>query len=90
MASLHLTMTEHQYYEDIFSYCCEYADSESVPVLKVAELLRSANLPGVVTMKVHPLVTRNLSAVSFLSRRRSKYCDRAVRLSSCRSGRLIY
>ena len=53
MASLHLTMTEHQYYEDIFSYCCENADSDSVPVIKVAELLRSANLPGVVTMKVN-------------------------------------
>ncbi|XP_048265603.1 ralBP1-associated Eps domain-containing protein 1 isoform X2 [Bombus terrestris] len=52
MASLHLTMTEHQYYEDIFSYCCENADSDSVPVIKVAELLRSANLPGVVTMKI--------------------------------------
>ncbi|XP_060819390.1 ralBP1-associated Eps domain-containing protein 1 isoform X2 [Bombus pascuorum] len=52
MASLHLTMTEHQYYEDIFSYCCENADSDNVPVIKVAELLRSANLPGVVTMKI--------------------------------------
>ncbi|XP_017876580.1 ralBP1-associated Eps domain-containing protein 1 isoform X2 [Ceratina calcarata] len=47
MASLHLTTTEHQYYEDIFNYCYE-----SVPVIKVAELLRSANLPEVVTMKI--------------------------------------
>lgn len=52
MASLHLTMTEHQYYEDIFSYCCENTDNDSVPVIKVAELLRSANLPAVVTMKI--------------------------------------
>ncbi|XP_076247322.1 RALBP1 associated Eps domain containing isoform X2 [Calliopsis andreniformis] len=52
MANLHLTMTEHQYYEDIFSYCCENTDSESVPVIKVAELLRSANLPGVITIKI--------------------------------------
>ncbi|XP_076752773.1 RALBP1 associated Eps domain containing isoform X2 [Xylocopa sonorina] len=52
MASLHLTMTEHQYYEDIFSYCCENTESDNVPVIKVAELLRSANLPGVVTMKI--------------------------------------
>ncbi|KZC08917.1 PREDICTED: ralBP1-associated Eps domain-containing protein 1 [Dufourea novaeangliae] len=52
IANLHLTMTEHQYYEDIFSYCCENTDSESVPVIKVAELLRSANLPGLVTMKI--------------------------------------
>lgn len=50
MASLHLTTTEHQYYEDIFNYCCE--SGERVPVIKVAELLRSANLPGVVTMKI--------------------------------------
>lgn len=53
MASLHLTMTEHQYYEDIFSYCRENADSDSVSMIKVAELLRSASLPGVVTMKVN-------------------------------------
>ncbi|XP_029040002.1 ralBP1-associated Eps domain-containing protein 1 isoform X1 [Osmia bicornis bicornis] len=52
MASLHLTMTEHQYYEDIFSYCCEHPDSDNVPVIKVAELLRSANLPGAVTMEI--------------------------------------
>nr|XP_033341062.1 ralBP1-associated Eps domain-containing protein 1 isoform X2 [Megalopta genalis] len=52
MANLHLTITEYQYYEDIFSYCCENTDSESVPVIKVAELLRSANLPGLVTMKI--------------------------------------
>nr|XP_033203597.1 ralBP1-associated Eps domain-containing protein 1 isoform X3 [Bombus vancouverensis nearcticus] len=52
MASLHLTMTEHRYYENIFSCCCENADSDSVPVIKVAELLRSANLPEVVTMKI--------------------------------------
>lgn len=52
MASLHLTATEHRYYGDIFIYCCENADSDSVPVIKVAELLRSANLPRDVTMKV--------------------------------------
>ncbi|XP_031830985.1 RALBP1 associated Eps domain containing isoform X4 [Nomia melanderi] len=52
MANLHLTMTEHQYYEDIFSYCCENTDSESVPVIRVAELLRWANLPGLVTMMI--------------------------------------
>lgn len=52
MASLHLTATEHRYYGDIFIYCCENADSDSVPVIKVAELLRSANLPRDVTIKV--------------------------------------
>jgi hypothetical protein len=52
MANLHLTTTEHRYYGDIFVYCCESADSDSVPVVKVAELLRSANLPRDVTMKV--------------------------------------
>nr|XP_012135389.1 PREDICTED: ralBP1-associated Eps domain-containing protein 1 isoform X4 [Megachile rotundata] len=53
MSSLHLTMTEHLYYEDIFSYCCEKADSDKeVPVIKIAELLRSANLPGAVTMEI--------------------------------------
>lgn len=52
MASLHLTATEHRYYGDIFIYCCENADGDSVPVIKVAELLRSANLPRDVTMKV--------------------------------------
>ncbi|XP_014481916.1 PREDICTED: ralBP1-associated Eps domain-containing protein 1 [Dinoponera quadriceps] len=52
MASLHLTATEHRYYGDIFIYCCENADSDSVPVIKVAELLRFANLPRDVTMKI--------------------------------------
>lgn len=52
MANLHLTATEHRYYGDIFIYCCENADSDSVSVVKVAELLRSANLPRDVTMKV--------------------------------------
>jgi len=52
MANLHLTTTEHRYYGDIFVYCCDNADSDSVPVVKVAELLRSANLPRDVTMKV--------------------------------------
>lgn len=55
MASLHLTATEHRYYGDIFIYCCENADSDSVPAVKVAELLRSANLPRDVTMKVSAL-----------------------------------
>ncbi|OAD56273.1 RalBP1-associated Eps domain-containing protein 1 [Eufriesea mexicana] len=52
VASLHLTMTEHQYYEDIFSYCCQNADSDSLSMIKVAELLHSASLPEVVTMKL--------------------------------------
>ncbi|XP_024885926.1 ralBP1-associated Eps domain-containing protein 1 [Temnothorax curvispinosus] len=52
IASLHLTATEHRYYGDIFIYCCENADSDSVPVIKVAELLRSASLPRDVTMKI--------------------------------------
>ncbi|XP_020300021.1 ralBP1-associated Eps domain-containing protein 1 isoform X1 [Pseudomyrmex gracilis] len=52
MANLHLTATEHRYYGDIFIYCCENADNESVPVIKVAELLRSASLPRDVTMKI--------------------------------------
>ncbi|CAL1679977.1 unnamed protein product [Lasius platythorax] len=52
MASLHLTATEHRYYGDIFIYCCENTDSDSVPVIKVAELLRSANLPRDITMKI--------------------------------------
>lgn len=54
MASLHLTATEHRYYGDIFIYCCENAESDSVPVIKVAELLRFANLPRDVMMKVEP------------------------------------
>lgn len=52
LANLHLTATEHRYYGDIFIYCCENADGDSVPVIKVAELLRSANLPRDVTMKI--------------------------------------
>ncbi|XP_029162046.1 ralBP1-associated Eps domain-containing protein 1 [Nylanderia fulva] len=52
MASLHLTATEHRYYGDIFIYCCENTDSDSVSVIKVAELLRSANLPRDITMKI--------------------------------------
>lgn len=52
MANLHLTATEHRYYGDIFIYCCENADSDSVSVVKVAELFRSANLPRDVTMKI--------------------------------------
>ncbi|KAG7205523.1 hypothetical protein KM043_007502 [Ampulex compressa] len=52
MANLHLTATEHRYYGDIFIYCCENADSDTVPVIKVVELLRSANLPRDVTMKI--------------------------------------
>ncbi|CAK9823959.1 RalBP1-associated Eps domain-containing protein 2 [Anthophora retusa] len=52
MASLHLTMTEHRYYKSIFKYYCKISDSDSVPVIQVAELLRSANLPGCVTMKI--------------------------------------
>lgn len=52
MASLHLTATEHRYYGDIFIYCCENTDSDSVSVIKVAELLRSANLPRDITIKI--------------------------------------
>ena len=51
-ANLQLTETEHRYYGDIFLYCCEHSDNDSVPVVKAAELLRSANLPRDVTVKV--------------------------------------
>ncbi|XP_058794516.1 ralBP1-associated Eps domain-containing protein 1 [Phymastichus coffea] len=50
--SLQLTETEHRYYGDIFIYCCENADTEQVSSLKVGELLRSANLPSDVTLKI--------------------------------------
>lgn len=63
MANLHLTTTEHRYYGDIFVYCCENADDDNVPVVKVAELLRSANLPRDVTMKVSFGVSRMFSRV---------------------------
>ena len=52
LGSLQLTETEHRYYGDIFIYCCENADSELVPTIKLGELLRSANLPTDVTLKV--------------------------------------
>ncbi|XP_032662783.1 ralBP1-associated Eps domain-containing protein 1 isoform X1 [Odontomachus brunneus] len=52
VASLHLTATEHRYYGDIFIYCCENADSDSVPVIKLADLLRFANLSRDITMKI--------------------------------------
>lgn len=52
-ANLQLTETEHRYYGDIFLYCCEHSDNDSVPVVKAAELLRSANLPRDVTVKVN-------------------------------------
>ncbi|XP_015609171.1 ralBP1-associated Eps domain-containing protein 1 isoform X2 [Cephus cinctus] len=52
VANLQLTETEHRYYGDIFIYCCDNCESESVPVVKAAELLRSANLPRDVTMKI--------------------------------------
>lgn len=52
MANLQLTETEHRYYGDIFIYCCENADTDQVPASKVSELLRSANLPCDVTLKV--------------------------------------
>lgn len=65
LASLHLTATEHRYYGDIFIYCCENTDSDSVPVIKVAELLRSANLPRDVTMKVSSVAGRKRSVFPF-------------------------
>ncbi|XP_033231061.1 ralBP1-associated Eps domain-containing protein 1 isoform X2 [Belonocnema kinseyi] len=52
MASLQLTETEHRYYGDIFIYCCENSDTDSVPMVKVAELLRSANLPRDITLQI--------------------------------------
>ncbi|XP_012228947.1 ralBP1-associated Eps domain-containing protein 2 [Linepithema humile] len=50
IASLQLTPAEQLSYSDIFIFSCENADS--VPVIKVAELLRSANVPRDVTMKI--------------------------------------
>lgn len=89
IANLHLTMAEHLYYDDIFSYCCENSDSESVPVIKVAELLRSANLPGVVTMKVNYTSNRYVLPCQLLIF--SPFCNqnaKAMRYGSlCRSGR---
>lgn len=52
ISSLQLTETEHRYYGDIFIYCCENSDTDTVPMVKVAELLRSANLPRNITLKV--------------------------------------
>ncbi|XP_053980392.1 ralBP1-associated Eps domain-containing protein 2 isoform X2 [Hylaeus anthracinus] len=52
VANLHLTTTEQLYYETVYGVLCENADSDSVPVIKVVELLRSSNIPGVVTMKI--------------------------------------
>ncbi|KAJ8672589.1 hypothetical protein QAD02_003848 [Eretmocerus hayati] len=52
LASLQLTETEHRYYGDIFIYCCENADSDLVPSVKLGELLRSANLPTDITLKI--------------------------------------
>ncbi|XP_043270994.1 ralBP1-associated Eps domain-containing protein 1 isoform X2 [Venturia canescens] len=56
-ANLQLTETEHQYYSNIFLYCCEPSDEDSVPVVKAAELLRSANLPRDVTVKILEICT---------------------------------
>ncbi|XP_066600882.1 ralBP1-associated Eps domain-containing protein 1 isoform X2 [Prorops nasuta] len=61
IADLHLTATEHRYYGDIFIYCCENADNDSVAVIKVSELLRSANLPRDVTMKILDICVGNKS-----------------------------
>ncbi|XP_051156121.1 ralBP1-associated Eps domain-containing protein 1 isoform X2 [Leptopilina boulardi] len=53
LSSLQLTETEHRYYGDIFIYCCENSDTDTtVPMVKVADLLRSANLPRNITLKI--------------------------------------
>lgn len=51
-ANAHLTETELRYYGDIFLYCCDNTDPDNVPVVKAAELFRSANLPRDITIKV--------------------------------------
>lgn len=54
LSNLQLTETEHRYYGDIFIYCCENSDTDTtVPMVKVADLLRSANLPRNITLKVY-------------------------------------
>lgn len=57
-ANGHLTETELRYYGDIFLYCCDNSDPDNVPVVKAAELFRSANLSRDVTMKVRNLIIR--------------------------------
>ncbi|XP_043473535.1 ralBP1-associated Eps domain-containing protein 1 isoform X2 [Leptopilina heterotoma] len=53
LSNLQLTETEHRYYGDIFIYCCENSDTDTtVPMVKVADLLRSANLPRNITLKI--------------------------------------
>ncbi|XP_014299733.1 ralBP1-associated Eps domain-containing protein 1 isoform X2 [Microplitis demolitor] len=51
-ANAHLTETELRYYGDIFLYCCDNTDPDNVPVVKAAELFRSANLPRDITIKI--------------------------------------
>ncbi|KAH0566984.1 ralBP1-associated Eps domain-containing protein 1 isoform X2 [Cotesia glomerata] len=51
-ANAHLTETELRYYGDIFLYCCDNTDPDNVPVVKAAELFRSANLPRDTTIKI--------------------------------------
>lgn len=55
-ANLQLTETEQQYYTYIFLYCRDPSDDDRVPVVKAAKLLRSANLPRDVTVKVTTLI----------------------------------
>lgn len=50
--NLHLTETELRYYGDIFLYCCDSSDPDSVPVVKAAELFHSANLQSDVMIKI--------------------------------------
>lgn len=63
LANLQLTETEHRYYGDIFIYCCENNDCDTVPASKVGELLRSASLPTDVTLKVCCIQVCNLYAL---------------------------
>ncbi|XP_012274884.1 ralBP1-associated Eps domain-containing protein 2 [Orussus abietinus] len=57
IGNLELTETEHRYYGDIFIYCCENAECKTVPVTKLAELLRSANLPRDIIAKILEICT---------------------------------
>ncbi|XP_043259805.1 ralBP1-associated Eps domain-containing protein 1 isoform X1 [Colletes gigas] len=52
LANLHLTTNEKLYYETIFGLLYENADTKSVPVIKVVELLHSSNIPGAVVAKI--------------------------------------
>lgn len=65
ITGMQLTDTEHRYYGDMFTYCCENADTENVPMVNVMNLLSSANLPREVMYKV--LINVTLSFVFELS-----------------------